>query len=115
MKMHRGEIYLVDLTTHVGSEQAGIRPAIIVQNNTGNSVSPTTIICPLTSQEKTQIDTHMTLMPSDCGILKPSTVLCEQVRVVDKTRLMRKIGEIKNPNIIDELNRKLMLSIGIGV
>lgn len=113
--MHRGEIYLVDLNSHVGSEQSGIRPAIIVQNNIGNACSPTTIICPLTSQEKVEVDTHVLLTPRDCGILKNSIVLCEQVRVIDKTRLVRKVGELTNKEKIEAVNRKLMLSIGIGV
>lgn len=81
----------------------------------GNQHSPTTIICPLTSQDKTPIETHVTLTPSDAGILKVSTVLCEQVRVVDKTRLKKKLGEVVNRNKIEDINRKLMISIGIGV
>lgn len=113
--MHRGEIYLVDLNNHVGSEQSGLRPALIVQNNIGNACSPTTIVCPLTSQVKTNAETHVVLTPADCGILKNSIVLCEQVRVVDKTRLIRKVGELTNQSKINDVNRKLMLSIGIGV
>ncbi len=113
--MHRGEIYLVDLSSQIGSEQSGIRPALIVQNEQGNSHSPTTIICPLTSQEKTPVSTHVTLSPSDAGILKVSTVLCEQIRVIDKTRVKRKLGEVVNRDKINDINRKLMISIGIGV
>ena len=113
--MRRGDIYLVDLSNQVGSEQNGIRPALIVQNEQGNLHSPTTIICPLTSQEKTQIDTHVKLTPSDAGILKTSIVLCEQVRVVDKTRLKKKLGEVVNRSKIEDINKKLMISIGIGV
>ena len=113
--MHRGEIYLVDLSSQVGSEQSGIRPALIVQNEQGNSHSPTTIICPLTSQEKSHIGTHVALTPSDAGILKNSTVLCEQIRVIDKSRIKRKLGEVVNQEKIEDINRKLMLSIGIGV
>lgn len=112
--MHRGEIYLVDLSNQIGCEQAGIRPALIVQNEIGNLHSPTTIICPLTSQDKTRIDTHVTLSPEDAGLLKVSTVLCEQVRVVDKTRLKKKLGEIVNLEKIEDINKKLMISIGIG-
>ena len=108
--MHRGEIYLVDLSNQVGSEQTGIRPALIVQNEQGNQHSPTTIICPLTSQDKTPIETHVTLTPKDAG-----TVLCEQVRVVDKTRLKKKLGEVVNRSKIEDINKKLMISIGIGV
>ena len=120
--MHRGEIYLVDLSNQVGSEQAGIRPALIVQNEQGNLHAPTTIICPLTSQDKTPIETHVILTPSDAGMQmssilnkKISTVLCEQVRVVDKTRLKKKLGEVRNQAKIEDINRKLMISIGIGV
>jgi len=111
--MHRGEIYLVDLSNQIGSEQMGIRPALIVQNEKGNQYSPTTIICPLTSQEKTHVDTHVTLTPQDAGIMKVSTVLCEQIRVVDKKRLKKKLGEIVNKKKIEDINRKLMLSMGI--
>ncbi len=113
--MHRGEIYLVDLSSHVGSEQSGIRPALIVQNEKGNQYSPTTIVCPLTSKAKPMMDTHLVLTPDDCGIIRESTVLCEQIRVVDKSRLVKKVGEIVNKQKIDAVNRKLMISIGIGV
>ncbi len=113
--MTRGEIYLVDLSSHIGSEQSGVRPALIVQNDIGNAYSPTTIICPLTSQTKTNVNTHVTLTPDDCGILRDSIVLCEQVRVVDKSRLMKKLGEVTNQQKINDINRKLMISIGLGV
>ncbi len=115
MTMHRGEIYLVDLSNQVGSEQTGIRPALIVQNDVGNAHSPTTIVCPLTSQDKAPVDTHVTLTPNDAGILKVSTVLCEQVRVVDKSRLKKKLGEVSNLKKIEDINQKLILSLGIGV
>lgn len=113
--MRRGEIYLVDLSNHVGSEQSGIRPALIVQNEIGNQNSPTTIVCPMTSKVKPTMDTHLLLTPNDCGIIKESTVLCEQIRVVDKSRLKRKVGEIVNKQKIEAINRTLMISIGIGV
>ncbi len=112
--MTRGEIYLVDLSSHIGSEQSGVRPALIVQNDIGNAYSPTTIICPLTSQTKTNVNTHVTLTPDDCGILRDSIVLCEQVRVIDKSRLMKKLGEVTNQQKINDINRKLMISIGLG-
>ena len=111
--MHRGEIYLVDLSNHIGSEQSGIRPALIVQNERGNTHSPTTIICPLTSKQKPFLDTHVALTPFDCGIIKESTVLCEQVRLVDKTRLKKKVGEVTNREKIKAINRKLLISLGM--
>lgn len=113
MSLHRGEIYLVDLNNHVGSEQSGIRPAIIVQNEVGNTHSPTTIVCPLTSQTKTPIATHVEVTPEDCGILKDSTILCEQICVIDKTLVKRKLGELKNQEKLREFNHKLLISLGI--
>ena len=104
---------MVDLDSHVGSEQSGFRPALIVQNEVGNLHSPTTIICPLTSRQKVHMITHVSLTPDDCGIYKDSTVLCEQIRVVDKSRLKKKIGEIKNREKIEDVNKKLMISIGL--
>lgn len=111
--MQRGDIYLVDLSSHVGSEQAGIRPAIIVQNEKGNLCSPTTIICPLTSKSKHNLATHVELTSDDGDVLKTSIVLCEQIRVIDKTRLKRKLGTVVNQQKIEDINRKLMISIGL--
>lgn len=113
--MRRGEIYLVDLSDQVGSEQSGIRPAVIVQNEVGNMHSPTTIVCPLTSKSKPTMNTHLLLTPDDCGIIKDSVVLCEQIRVIDKSRLKRKVGEIVNRKKIEDINKTLMISIGVGV
>lgn len=111
--MRRGELYLADLNQQVGSEQSGLRPVIIVQNEQGNNHSPTTIICPITSKDKTEIATHVTITPEDCDIIRESIILCEQVRVVDKTRLKRKLGQVNNKKIIEEVNKKLMISIGV--
>lgn len=111
--MRRGELYLADLNQQVGSEQSGLRPVVIVQNEHGNNHSPTTIICPITSKDKTEIATHVTITPEDCDIIRESIILCEQVRVVDKTRLKRKLGQINNKKIIEEVNKKLMISIGV--
>lgn len=108
----RGDLFLVELSGQ-GSEQSGIRPAVIIQNNVGNKVSPTTIIVPLTSQKKKEIPTHVELN-SDDGVLKPSTALCEQPCVIDKSRLIKKLGTVSN-NKIQEINQKIMFNLGIGV
>jgi mRNA interferase MazF len=113
--IHRGEIYLIDLANQVGSEQSGVRPAIIVQNETGNIHSPTTIICPLTSKKKSMSATHVSLTPEDAGIVVESTVLCEQVRVIDKARIKKKLGEVKNLKKINDINEKILVSFGIRV
>ena len=111
--MHRGDIYLVDLTDQVGSEQSGVRPAVVVQNELGNAYSPTTIVCPLTSKNKSLSATHVSLTPDEAGIIKDSTVLCEQVRVIDKTRIIKKLGEVNNRRKIEEINQKILISFGI--
>lgn len=111
--IHRGEIYLIDLRDYVGSEQGGLRPAVVVQNETGNMYSPTTIICPLTSKTKSMGATHVILSTDDAEIERESTVLCEQVRVIDKQRIKRKLGEIKNLKKIEDINNKIMVSIGL--
>jgi len=116
MTPHRGEIYLVDLTINtVGSEQGGVRPAVIVQNEAGNEHAPTTIICPLTTQSKKKIPTHVDLSREDCGIPRDSTVLCEQVRVVSKERLKKKLGEVTNMQKLNDINQKMIISLGLVV
>lgn len=111
--VHRGEIYLIDLSDQVGSEQGGVRPAVVVQNETGNLYSPTTIICPLTSKKKRMSATHVALTPSDAGVAQESTVLCEQVRVIDKARIRKKLGEVNNMRKIEDINKKILISFGI--
>lgn len=111
--IHRGDIYLIDLSDQVGSEQSGVRPAVVVQNEMGNMHSPTTIICPLTSKQKNMAVTHVSLTPEDAGVIRESTVLCEQVRVIDKTRIKRKLGEVKNLRKIEDINQKILVSFGI--
>lgn len=113
--IHRGEIYLIDLSNQIGSEQSGVRPAIVVQNEAGNMYSPTTIICPLTSKQKTMSATHVELTTADAEIIKDSIVLCEQVRVIDKTRIKKRLGEVTNVQKIEDINRKILVSFGIEV
>ena len=112
--MLRGEIYYADLRGYLGSEQMGMRPALIVQNDAGNAHSPTTMIVPLTSKHKPSLPTHILLTPGDCGIPQVSTALCEQMRVVDKARLKTRMGKVICPDKINEINSKLMLSIGLN-
>lgn len=113
--IRRGEIYLIDLSDQVGSEQGGVRPAVIVQNEIGNMYSPTTIICPLTSKPKTRIATHVLLTPNDGDIKRDSTVMCEQVRVIDKSRIKKKLGAVVNCEKIEDINNKILISFGISM
>ena len=110
----RGGIYLVDLKERVGSEQGGLRPVVVIQNDTGNRFSPTTIICPLTSKNKQMKETHVILTPEDCGVIMNSTVLCEQIMTIDKSRIRSKVGEIRNPQKLCDIEEKIMISFGIS-
>ena len=90
--MKRGDIYYADLSPVVGSEQGGVRPVLIVQNDIGNRYSPTVIAAAITSQtEKAKLPTHIELHSHSCGLSKDSVVLLEQIRTIDKRRLREKI------------------------
>lgn len=89
--MKRGDIYYADLSPVVGSEQGGVRPVLIVQNDVGNRYSPTVIAAAITSQkEKSKLPTHIELDSKNCGLSKDSVVLLEQIRTIDKRRLRKK-------------------------
>ena len=91
--MKRGDIYYADLSPVVGSEQGGVRPVLIVQNDVGNRYSPTVIAAAITSQkEKSKLPTHIELDSKNCGLSKDSVVLLEQIRTIDKRRLREKMG-----------------------
>ena len=95
MSVKRGEIYYADLSPVVGSEQGGIRPVLIVQNDVGNKHSPTVIAAAITSQrDKTHLPTHIEVQADKCGLAKDSIVLLEQIRTIDKKRLKDKMGEL---------------------
>ena len=111
--MKRGDICLVDLANNMGSEQGGIRPAVIVQNDVGNNFSPTTLICPLTSKTKQMDTTHVVLSPKEAAVIKDSVVLCEQARVIDKQRIKKKLGKIESQMKIEEINRRIAISFGL--
>ena len=108
----RGEIYFADLSPVVGSEQGGIRPVLVVQNDVGNKYSPTIIAAAITSQlEKAKLPTHIQLPAEKYGLPKNSIVLLEQIRTIDKKRLKEKIGEL--PIIeMTKVNEALLISLG---
>ena len=111
----RGEIYLADLSERVGSEQGGVRPVVVMQNNKGNKHSPTIIVCLLTSKKKKMNETHVLLTPDDCGVIMNSTVLCEQIITIDKSRIKTRLGKIHNPQKLSDIEEKIMISFGIGL
>ena len=110
----RGEVYYADLSPVVGSEQGGVRPVLIVQNNIGNKYSPTVIAAAITSQvNKTRLPTHIELSLTS-GLPKDSVVLLEQIRTIDKSRLQDKIGELPE-DTMKRVNNALMISLGFFI
>lgn len=106
----RGDLYLIQLTGQ-GSEQSGLRPVVVIQNDVGNKYSPTTVVVPITSKNKKDIPTHVDLCPED-GVTKPSIALCEQPMSVDKSRLLKKLGALSVQKIND-INKKIMFNLGV--
>lgn len=114
MSVKRGEIYYADLSPVVGSEQGGIRPVLIIQNDVGNRYSPTVIAAAITSQrDKTKLPTHISVTACDCGLAKDSIVLLEQVRTIDKQRLKEKMGTLDTASM-GMVDKALSVSFGLG-
>ncbi|MCI8324966.1 MAG: type II toxin-antitoxin system PemK/MazF family toxin [Clostridia bacterium] len=108
----RGELYYADLSPVVGSEQGGIRPVLVVQNDIGNRYSPTVIAAAVTSKiDKAKLPTHIELSAKDYGLPKDSVVLLEQIRTLDKRRLKDKIGQVSGDKMM-RINEALMVSLG---
>lgn len=114
MIVKRGDIYYADLSPVVGSEQGGIRPVLIIQNDIGNKYSPTVIAAAITSQiNKAKMPTHIELSAKDYGLNKDSVILLEQIRTIDKKRLREKIGRIDG-DLMDSVNNALSISFALG-
>lgn len=113
MNIKRGDIYYADLSPVVGSEQGGVRPVLIVQNNVGNKFSPTVIAAAITSQQsKANLPTHIPLHANTSGLAKDSVVLLEQVRTIDKKRLKEKMGSIDDASM-GAINDAISISFGL--
>ncbi|MBQ3136478.1 MAG: type II toxin-antitoxin system PemK/MazF family toxin [Clostridia bacterium] len=113
MNIKRGEIYYADLSPVIGSEQGGIRPVLIVQNDVGNKFSPTVIAAAITSQRfKTDLPTHIQVNADNCGLAKDSIVLLEQVRTLDKKRLREKMGNLNKTDMY-KIDKALSVSFGL--
>ena len=109
----RGELYFADLSPVVGSEQGGVRPVLVVQNDIGNKYSPTVIAAAITSKlNKAKLPTHIELSGKEYGLEKDSVILLEQIRTIDKTRLKEKIGELNSVKM-NQVNRAMMISLGV--
>ena len=113
MTVKRGDIYYADLSPVVGSEQGGIRPVLIVQNDVGNKYSPTVIAAAITSQKyKNPLPTHIQVNADGCGLAKDSIVLLEQVRTIDKRRLREHMGTLDSAEM-NRINQALSVSFGL--
>lgn len=113
MIVKRGDIYYADLSPVVGSEQGGVRPVLIIQNDVGNRYSPTVIATAITSQiNKAKMPTHIALDANEYGLSKDSVVLAEQIRTIDKRRLKEKIGHLDG-RLMNKVNEALEISFGL--
>lgn len=113
MTVKKGDIYFADLSPVVGSEQGGVRPVLVVQNNVGNKYSPTIIVAAVTSQiNKAKLPTHVAIDADGHGLHKDSVVLLEQLRTIDKKRLREKIGKVED-TLIETVDEALSISLGI--
>ena len=112
--IRRGDIYYADLSPVVGSEQGGLRPVLIIQNDIGNRYSPTVIAAAITSRiGKTRLPTHIDIYASQVGLAKDSVILLEQIRTLDKRRLKEKMGHLDD-SIMDTVNTAIAISFGLG-
>jgi mRNA interferase MazF len=109
----RGEIYFAQLNPVIGSEQGGIRPVLVVQNDVGNQYSPTTIILAITSQiNKAKLPTHVELDAKSYGLERDSVILAEQIRTIDKSRLKQRIAALSHETMA-KVDQALIISMGL--
>lgn len=114
MNIKRGDIYYADLSPVVGSEQGGLRPVLIVQNDVGNKYSPTVIAAAITSKMgKTKLPTHIDVPGIDVGLAKDSVILLEQIRTIDKQRLKERLGRL-DEKTMSGVNSAIEVSFGLG-
>ncbi len=114
MQVKRGDIYYADLSPVVGSEQGGLRPVLIIQNDVGNRYSPTVIAAAITSRMgKTKMPTHIDVYADKAGLARDSVILLEQVRTLDKRRLREKMGHLDD-TVMTEVNTAIAVSFGLS-
>ncbi|MDR0273095.1 MAG: type II toxin-antitoxin system PemK/MazF family toxin [Clostridiales bacterium] len=113
MQVWRGEIFYADLSPVIGSEQGGVRPVLIIQNDVGNKYSPTVICAAITSQiNKAKLPTHIEIDSAQSTLVKDSVILLEQIRTIDKKRLREKICRLDD-NLMRRVNRAVNISLGL--
>lgn len=113
MQVRRGDVFYADLSPVVGSEQGGIRPVLVIQNDIGNRYSPTVIVAAITSQiAKGKLPTHVELRVQEFGLDRDSVVLLEQIRTIDKRRLRERIGRLE-AETMERVDAALVVSLGL--
>ena len=112
MNVKRGDIYYADLSPVVGSEQSGVRPILVIQNDIGNKYSPTIIGVPITSKTKVKMPTHIEIHGNNYGLDKDSVILAEQIRTLDKSRLKDRVGRL-DKKTLDKVKRAIEISCGL--
>lgn len=111
--IRRGEIYCADLSPVVGSEQGGLRPVLVIQNDVGNRYSPTVIIAAITSQQgKAKLPTHVEIQAEQFGLPRNSVILAEQIRTIDKKRLRDRIGQVSQ-EVLNRVDDAISISVGL--
>lgn len=111
MVVKRGDVFYADLDPIIGSEQGGIRPVLVVQNNIGNKYSPTVVVLPISSAKKTNIPTHIRICVTK-KLPKNSIILAEQIRTIDRNRLRNYVGSL-GLEIMERINEAMKISIGV--
>lgn len=113
MSVKRGDVYYADLNPVVGSEQGGVRPVLVIQNDIGNKYSPTVIVAAITSKiDKAKLPTHVEIQSDESNLEKDSVILLEQIRTIDKRRLQRQVAHL-DADIIERVNEALEISLGL--
>ena len=113
MTVKRGDIFYADLSPVIGSEQGGVRPVLVIQNDIGNKYSPTVIVAAITSQiNKAKMPTHIEINGEEYGLTKDSVILMEQIRTIDKKRLKEKTGHIDD-SLLCSISHALKISVGL--
>ncbi len=113
MIVKRGDVFYADLDPIIGSEQGGVRPVLVVQNNVGNKYSPTVVVLPISSAKKTNMPTHIRIYGTKM-LSKDSVIMAEQIRTIDRNRLRNYIGSV-GLEIMGKVDRAVKISIGVGV
>lgn len=113
MQVRRGDVFFADLSPVVGSEQGGVRPVLVIQNDIGNKYSPTVIIAAITSQiDKAKLPTHVELRAAEHGLERDSVVLLEQIRTIDKRRLRERVAHVDG-DVMARVDEALLISLGL--